>query len=129
MATVWALFRDLKYPNRMRCVLEILTAQLETHQQQSRLTVVDLCLSLAFLSQRGRECIRMRPGDDRDILVRLQAVSTHMRGTADPTHSSQARCVRTAHMRPRSRRPAASRGAFRSLGRTREILKLQHDCE
>jgi hypothetical protein len=52
--------------------------------------LMNLCLGLALLSQRRRECIRMRASDDLYVLVRCDRVTSWCASTIDETYRRRA---------------------------------------
>ena len=54
------------------------------------LALMNLCLGLALLSQRRRECIRMGAGDDLYVLVRCDKVTSCRASMIDETYKRRA---------------------------------------
>ena len=54
------------------------------------LALMNLCLGLALLSQRRRECIRMGASDDLYVLVRCDKVTSCRASMIDETHKRRA---------------------------------------
>lgn len=85
VSTCGTFFSYLRALNRMSLMSRRVTAYLGQD-----FSLMDLCLGLAFLSQRGRECIWVRAGDDLCVFIGLKSCHHQTARVTDKTYKRRA---------------------------------------